>query len=296
MKKSLCKFISFLPILSLCACGYKVKEVFNYSDYNSPDFEANFYRVYSDGIQPGSSNINDLGEYVLDDSKDYVFKSFDDDNFKFVETNSARYQYQDEGLQSEGMLAYGSAKKLSLCDDTFKEGYVSKLFDGQMFCNGKTQKARVQIDEGGFGTLFQKELASYSYFAMNFKASYDFTDKKNKVLSSGSKTVITLNLGFYSKNDNGGYDKKTLKYHFDKVPTNTNDGHSSSCYMFFGFKLADRINIDRCCGLSVSYDLEEGSVATIDGKGTFTAQEAKEMGISHSLMLYEIFLPNSTWH
>ena len=297
MTKSLYKTLIFLPIIALCSCGYKVKEVFDSNSYNDPIFVNNIYNVYSEGIEPGSSNVHALEEYVLNDSKDYVFTSFTDDNFHFLEKDYEKFEYDDEGFVSDGKTAYGSAKKLSLYDETFKQGYVSKLFDGAMFCDGNTQKARVQIDESGFGSLFQKEIASYSYFAINFKASYDYTNNEHVLVSSACKSAITLKIGFYFKNSDGSYNLQTVKYHFDDIPTNSGGGASQSNYKFFGFKLGDNINISRCCGISVSYDIEDGSVAKFEGDTTlYTAQQAKEMGVSHSLMLYEVLLPDSTWH
>lgn len=302
MKKSHYKYLALLPVFLLTACQYGLREVYDGNAYNDPVFENNFYRVWDKDISKGSSKIASSREIELDQSQDYVFTSFEDANFHYCEPNYEDYRYSDSVIKEEDELikSYGPSLKLSNCDDTFRYGYISKLFDGKMFCNGHFQLARVQIDEGGFGHLFDKEVNEYSYFAMNFKSSLDYTTKYR---FSPSLSKIKLTVSFYTKNNSNSYDELKVSYVIDDVGTNPSESHTHSCYTFFGFRFSDRIKIDRCCGFAVNYELldinasatwkEEG--ATTTSSKTFSKDELKSEGIEHSLMLYEVLLPNSTW-
>lgn len=295
MKKSLYKLLVLAPIFTLTACGYSLRELYNGNAYNDPVFVNNFYKDWDKNIAEGSSKIASTSDYELNKDKDYVFESYNADNFSLLEKNKDKYGYYDTLQATEGKNpAFGDSHKLSSIDSSFKYGYTSKLFDGQMFCNGDHQLARVQIDEGGFGTLFNKELGQCNYFAMNFKASFDFTVKS---FNNHSNSKIKLHIGFYTKQDDNKYKKTDISYVLNDVPTNTGDSKDRSCYIFFGFSLKN-LDVSRLSGISVSYDLLDAEAVFIDSEGTQTwdLNKIKSEQLSHSLMLYEILLPNSTWH
>ena len=297
MKKSTSKLLILIPLFSITACGYSLREVYSGNAYNDPVFVNNYYKQWDERISDGSDKITKSVSIRLEKEKNHVFTSYKDSNFQYCEKDYENYQYDDAiMLDDEEDPAYGDAKKLSRIDDSFRYGYLSKLFDGRMFCNGAYQLARVQIDEKGFGKLLNKELAQTDFFAMNFKASLDYT--VHPFFQTESK--IDLHIGFYLKSGDDSYTLKTVSYIIDNVPTNSSDGHDENHYTFFGFKLdKEYIDIERCCGISVTYDLldckgryrDEGS-STV----TMTLEQLKSAGIGHALMLYEILLPNSTWH
>ena len=294
-KKSLSKLLLLVPVFSLSACGYSLREIYNGNAYNDVVFNNNFYREHDEKMEKKAMV---LPEAELNKDTDYVFRNFEESNFaEYCEPHSREYDYNDnKGYFDENKKQYGEANKLSLVDSSFKRGYISKLFDGQMFCDGDYQLARVQIDENGFSKAFSKELSQSDYFAMNFKASLDYTVHN---FVSASKSEIDLKIGFYIKGTGNKYTLKQVKYHLDNVPTNTGDGHDFNSYVFFGFSLKN-IDITRCAGISIGYEL-------LDCKGvyynsetktntTLTMSEIKSEGISHSLMIYEVMFPHSTWH
>ena len=107
------------------------------------------------------------------------------------------------------MKAYGPAVKLSSYDSSFKYGVTSKMFDGQMFCNGDYANARTQVKpigqdstdtNGGFGVLFSKESNDASYFMMNFKCSVVLADNQNL---TGVRSSLNLKLGLFMRNETG---------------------------------------------------------------------------------------------
>ena len=182
-------------------------------------------------------------------------------------------------------------------DDSFKYGLVSKMFDGQMFCNGDFQKSRTQVEPmergatKGFGVLFSKESNDATYMMMNFKCSVVKEDNQNLTMPGGIKSDLILHIGLYLRNDTG-YTYQPLTYHIDDVPTNSGDDHSfppyaarKSMYKCFGFNLKN-IDTKRLIGFSLQYE------KTSD---TYSDAHPTEETM-HSIMLYEVSFPKTTWH
>ena len=319
MKKLLNKFLLIIPSLVLTSCGYGLKEIYKGVPYASYDFEENYYEVWKGDINYkniSSSKITKTEqERVLDNDKDKVFtKTFDVEGetnyFKFCEPawQEYAYTYDKEDPKEGGTKAYGPSVCLGNIDKSFKYGVSSKLFDGQMFCNGDFQNSRTQVgasnlpnaartaNHTGFGLTFEKECNYSEYFMCNFKCSV-ITDQSQNL--GYQTTDLTLKLGFYLKNDTG-YTYVPVTYRINEVPTNSGDDHflepysgRYSSYVCFGFKLNDGsevtkdcLNLNRLAGFSFEY---------IHNSDTYTSAHAGE-NISHAVMLYEVALPHSTWH
>lgn len=316
MKKlSISKFLLIVPSLILTSCGYGLKEVYNGVPYNSSNFVDNYYRVWNKNINYRNPNnkITEIKETrVLDKDKDFVFYKMSDDNsyknFQKCEPNWLTYEYTYDKVEPEDTRkkAYGPAVKLGDIDSSFRYGVSSKLFDGQMFCNGDFQNSRTQVgstnlgDFGGFGITFSKELSYAEYFMCNFKCSY-VTDLDQNI-SGTAKSDLTLKLGFYLKNDNG-YTYIPVEYDLVNVPTNSGDDHflppysgRLDMYYCFGFKLHQEdddglLDLTRLAGLSFEYELKK-----ITHNGAEVNLHPDGLQVYHSIMLYEISLPHSTWH
>lgn len=286
----------------LSSCGYGLKELYDGDAYNSPIYSENYYRVYNNDIDPNNekNKIEEIKEirpivtsqtyydaFILDND---IPKSFEEENNKDLK----KLTYADYGLKDNPEyvgVQYGPTKKMSSIDSTFSRGYVSKLFDGQMFCNGDYELSRVQIDEGGFGTMFQKEVVSQNgaYFALNFKGSGNFiADSSVRVRAHYLK--IDLHVSFYLKTGNG-YKQVRVSNVIEKVPANANESYSDKAYVFYAFSLAGNdIDITRCAGVSISYDLLEVDVG-YDGEDKYE----NDGTIERSLMLYEMLMPKTVW-
>ena len=313
MKKTISKLILFVPMLVLTSCGYGLKEVYKGVPYASANFEENYYDVWKNEINyknASSSKITKVeAERVLEDDKDKVFtKTYDVEGkvnyFKYCEPawDKYAYTYDKEDPKEGGKKAYGPAVCLSNVDKSFKYGVSSKLFDGQMFCNGDFQNSRTQVGpsnkgkHNGFGLTFERECSYSEYFMLNFKCSV-ITDQSQNL--GYQTTDLTLKLGFYLKNDTG-YTYIPVSYHIEKAPTNSGDDHflepysgRYDSYICFGFKLFDGsqasencLNLNRLAGFSFEY---------IHNGDTYSDAHAGE-NISHAVMLYEVSLPHSTWH
>ncbi len=301
MKKSIFKILLIAPALVVSSCGYGLKEVYSGIPYNTTDFFKNYYNVWNDNINPykEGNKITVLKDtYELDEVKDKVFRRLSDANFKDVDDSWSTYAYTYDKVEpTDGTKAYGPAVKLSSYDSSFKYGVTSKMFDGQMFCNGDYANARTQVlptnqdsenPNGGFGVLFSKESNDASYFMMNFKCSVVLADNQNL---TGARSTLNLKLGLFMRNETG-YTYQPLTYTIYDVPTNSGDDHSAppfsmrnEMYVCFGFSL-EKFDTDRLVGFSVQYEKVSDTYSeTNPDKTTY-----------HAMMLYEVSFPKTTWH
>ena len=301
MKKSVFKILLIAPALVVSSCGYGLKEVYSGIPYNTTDFFKNYYNVWNDNINPykEGNKITVLKDsYELDETKDKVFRRLSDANFKDCDDSWSTYAYTYDKVEpDDGTKAYGPAVKLSSYDSSFKYGVTSKMFDGQMFCNGDYANARTQVkpmnqdqddSQGGFGVLFSKESNDASYFMMNFKCSVVLKDNQNL---SGARSNLKLKLGLFMRNETG-YTYQPLTYTIDNIPTNSGDDHSAppfsmrnDMYVCFGFSLKN-FDTDRLVGFSVQYEkISDTYSETNPDQTTY-----------HAIMLYEVSFPKTTWH
>lgn len=276
----------------LTSCGYGLREVYNGDAYNSPIFSENYYRIYNSEIDPANPNnkINSTENIRLDKNSDAVALTYKTAKMLSLDSDMSFLEYVDyyskDDPESIGKR-YGPTKKMSRVDSSFSYGYVSKLFDGQMFCNGYYERARVQVDENGFGTIFQKEIVDQGngYFALNFKGAAN--SKSGSTTIKGHMSQIDLHISFFLR-DGSGFKKTTVSYVIDEVPVRYNESYDNKYgYVFFAFKL-DRIDVERCAGISISYDL----LADVDDEGN---DYKNNTDIEHALLLYEMMMPYCTW-
>lgn len=294
MKLSHFKLLLIAHSLILTSCGYGLKEVYNGIPYNSSVFSENYYKVWDKRINPfvSGNSINETKEeYELTEENDNVFISIQDNTFKECDDKWATYDYEHDREYDdmpEGAVMYGPTVAMINLDNSFRYGVVSKLFDGQMFCNGDFQRSRTQVEptnenEGnGFGALLSKECAEAKYFMMNFKCAV--VKANGDTVDSNRLSELELKIGFYLKNTNG-YTYVPLTYHIDDVPTNSGDSHTSSSYRCFGFSL-ENIPHERLIGFSIQYE-------KISDNYSETHPEEETL---HAMMLYEVSFPYSTWH
>lgn len=289
MNKRYLKFLVLGLSLPLSACGYALKEVYKGDAYNSPIFENNYYRVWDKGLK----DVELVHEYKI--NKDTYFSSFDSEMFKAIDQEGSELTYEVDLANKEHPVEtlYGQNRKLSKYSSTFSYGYISKLFDGQMFCNAHYQLARVQIDEQGFGRKFSKEGKGFDYFAINLKSSFDYTNTSNPAPNS-ILSEVDLTVNFYFKTSDGNR-RFSVTMQDLKVPTNTGDGNRRKDYVFAGFDFSI-INTDylsRVYGMSISY--KKNGITNSDGSDINPADKTEYEKLDHSLMLYEVFMPNTTW-
>ncbi len=281
------------PSLVITACGYGLKETYKGVPYNSTEFTENYYKVWDSAINPysGENKITDKRDvHVLNDA-DLPFTSLSDINFRHCDDNWESYAYNyDKYEPADGRKAYGPAVSMFNYDSSFKYGVKSKMFDGQMFCNGDYANARTQIEpinetaESGMGVLFSKECNDASYFMMNFKCSIVPLTRQDVQGNSNLKITVS----FILKNDTG-YTYVPVSTEVNEVPTNSGDSLESrdKKYVCLGFSLKE-LNISRLIGFTIQYEKISDDLSS-----TYAIEGEK---IYHALMLYEVSFPYTTWH
>ena len=289
------KYFLLLPLVAITSCGYSVNNLVPGNKYNSPVFQENYYQHWD----------AELRNAKKEDVKDVTLRAIT----KFSELETIDPNFSLPGAPSNAE-EYGVEYKMNSLDDSFRYGYQSKLFDGQMVCGAQDghmeyayQLGRVQTDSNGFSIRFSKESSALNYFALQFKASTDNTKKCYKVNSEEMATsdqdlfhnsYINLTITLYVKTSKGIVGHPYLaSVDFDNKTTN--DGHH---YKFLAFDLQTE-KLSRLIGVSVEYTVTDELISwnkymddTHEGEPDY-----KKVGnIDYALFLYEMFFPYTSWN
>lgn len=274
------RLLMLLPIFFLTSCGgYSVSYLVKGSTYNSPVFKENYYTHWDDefkGLTPNKHNVSTL---------------YDFSNLFYLDSSVfGRYNTSSD---------YAKDYKMNNRDEMFNYGVQSKLFDGQMVCGAQNdrpdlayQLARIQLDTNGCSIRFSKESDELDYFAMQFKATTDNTVKEVYKVNSDQlakedkdmyhNSVLNINLSLYTKSDNGIVNNEfSFTVNMDNKITNNGSG-----YKFVAFDLK-QYNLSRLIGVSFTYTYDDELINWNKTKG---------VDIDYAMFLYEIFLPNTSWH
>ena len=301
MKLSRFSLLLIAPSLLLTACGYGLKEIYKGIPYNSTVYTENYFNEWNKAInykKDGHQVTETKQTVTLSKDENKVFTKISDVNFRDCDNEWSSYAYEydkDDKPSDESLVPYGPKVRMTSLDDSFKYGIASKLFDGQMFCNGDFQKSRTQVEplnqgaDKGFGILLSKETNDASYMMMNFKCSVVY--EQDQYLSK-CYSDLTIKIGLYMRNGNG-YTLQPVSYVVEKVPTNSGDSDRTNNYVCFGFSL-EKIDTKRLIGFSVEY--EYGDINLYNkNTDTYYPYEFSEQ-IYHAMMLYEVSFPKTTWH
>lgn len=277
------RLFTLLSVFFLTSCGFESSNLVEGNRYNSPVFEENYYTHWDSELKNAKAGLSKEVNAINSFSKLYTI---DSNVLENLDTLKQKYAYADD---------YATDYKMNNLDDSFNYGYQSKLFDGQVECLGFYQLARVQIYDSGFSMRFSKESEGLSYFAMQFRAT---TDNTVDCYPVGSDTIsyvkdddhdgklyhtstIRLHIGVYTKDDN-----EIVKNDF--YDTFVNEGtNNGSAYYFYAFDLKE-YELSRCVGLSVEYEILSDEL--------ISHNKEKGIDIDYSLMLYEMFLPYTSWN
>ena len=288
------KYLLLLPVVAAVSCGYSVNYLVPGDRYTSANFQENYYRHWD----------KELKSAKLVETKDVTSTSIT----SFADLEKVDPNFSLPGAPSTDR-EYGKQYKMNSVDELFNYGYQSKLFDGQMVCGAQDgneqfayQKGRVQIDEKGFSARFSKESSALHYFAMQFKASTDNTvdcypvgsttlSKYGTTLEEHNlhdakmkhSAVVELTITLYVKT-NKGIVGHPYKSSIPFVDTN-NDGHY---YVFYAFDLQSE-NLSRLVGVSATYTTDDELIK-------WNKKDGRDIDITSSLLLYEMFFPYTSWN
>lgn len=290
VRTNIFKSLAILAVLtSVSSCGLDLNELYEADGYNSPVFNENYYRIYPDSINPDNANNSIQSEKTVLLDENQIATTYQEATNKMFDLDMPNLDYSTDSKDEKYIgVGYGPTKKMNSIDDIFKYGYISKLFDGQMFCNAKYELVRVQLDERGFGVMFDKEIVTYDYFAINFKVVVN--DPNDQIpLHTPHLSSIKLNVHFYVK-DNGKYNKISTSHVIENMLTNgieMNSNMPSGPYVFYALnlKMMPELDLTRCCGFSVDYELINDEIFN----------QYPQQDLSYAVLLYEVLFPNSTW-
>ena len=284
-----------MMVFTLASCGNKFGELYAPNQYETSTFMNNYYteRRDFDSIQVSEQNT-----YNIDVVPNMYRTTYDDNP---IEGLRAGDQYDTEGNllswnndypELNVKDGYGPYNALIHKDPGFSYGYVSKLYDGRIKCDGFTVKSRVQLDKEGYATYFPKALSTYKYFGFAIRGG---TDCERSFESTGYPT-LDIHISFV-KHDTvtGVYSKFNFEIHDQEVMTNN---HGNTDYLFFYFDdvlkpvFGDDWNtvLKDTIAMSMSFDLK-------DAKYDNLVMNRNDADKKHfAAMLYEVLFPNSTWY
>ena len=174
---------------------------------------------------------------------------------------------------------YSQNKRLDRFYEKFSRGYLSKLYNGQIKCNGWSYYAMMVLSDQGYGTMFPYELANAEYFAMSVLMGTDQEIDPRIVTSD-------IHVTFYKYSSAGleGYQVR-----LDDVDLSCNAAAARTSLV--GFTFADAgIDPRGIVGMSITYDDLNDHVVT-DASSDFSKD-----GYHDGLCVYEVLFPDSTWY
>ena len=284
MKKQSLVTLLLLPFLASCS---KTAELYSNYAYNSVDFMENYYKEQN-GVR--DLTIKDKTTYNL--ANGAGFTSYD--SLKGIRSEDNREEYPWVNLDDYSK-EFGRNNNLSLIDESFAYGYLSKLYDGRVRCEGKYQLSRVQLDKKGYATFFPKKLEDYKYFAFSLRGATDYyVDDLPSPLRANC--VIDVHINFYQHITNSDeYNVVTLN--LSNVPIPCDAGGDTNLVTVY---LAEDVNangVDKRIynillqdTVAMSFDFELKT--TVEGLSDDSTADTK---YHFAVMLYEVLFPRSAW-
>lgn len=185
-------------------------------------------------------------------------------------------------------IVYSQTKKLSRTNEAFSKGYLSKLYNGQVRCNGWSYYSWVVLDQEGYGTMFPGELSEAEYFAFVLRGGRDTDDGgKGNVVSFG------IDVSFYRYKDDG----KTMVRNsilLDDVKVQANFASNWTSLVGFTFKDVG-ISPKGIVGMSISITSLDDPYVDQETGDTPSMDFSDGKKIHTGICLMEVLLPDSTW-
>jgi hypothetical protein len=290
MRKKAAFALLFTFAFVLTGCMNDVAELYEGHAYDTGVFSENYYSIWNDSLKNSVApvaktyDVTAANSFQIEQDSDFA-QLWSPDGFADGKAEPY-YSYFADTPHEDAGYGYGPSNNLIAVDDAFARGFLSRLYDGRIHCDGITYaQTRVQIDGSGYGTLFPKEMMSYRYFALSLRgadesSNYDFA------------MDVNINLTFYVYNHDSALYVPYL-FQMKNFPIMTNSGGRTTIigFYFAGVMGADVNLIRRASGMSITFSLEgDYEDYTIDREDT---TEGKE---HFALMLYEVLLPKSTWN
>jgi hypothetical protein len=299
-----------LPLIavSLVSCKEDVSELYSANAYDTGDFVSNYYL----GRHDFEGKVGDAKSLSL--ASNVFYAGLNEDAFKDKSSatvgQSIKAMYPSLFAYGGNTLSidpdwtpdviddsdyfghsFGRTYCLAKTDESFKNGVLSKLYNGQLHCNSWYSKARVQISDKGYDAFFPKTLDSAEYFVISARGGSD-----SNQFSFTHDIYCDLKVTFYKANGSA-FDAFSIT--MPKVFFKCDGGGVGEATTFAGFKFSDAVgaqyDLSGVCGMGVSF----GNLVDTDDQynaAGITTDPSEKGKIHEALELYEVMLINSKWH
>ena len=262
--------------ITLSSCA-KTNLLYDLNAYNYPEFDKNYYTEWEDikDLPTGNPIVfnNPASLHVSDENTIYI-------------GNEKIEGYQWNGIKEE---QFGYNHNLSKIEKKFSYGITSKLFDGRVRCEGLYQKSRVQLDKTGFAMYFPKSLVSAKYLGFACRGGTNL-DEKNGDHFAHDDLKINVSWSFYIHRDDGQYDK--IVYNLNDVLIPVDNGGNTAFVNFTPYIDNNFLELSGAVAMSFEWSSNDDRLASKDLTDDYTQKEKNHL----ALMLYEVFIGDSTWY
>ena len=269
------KIFYLLPLVAIALTGCrKTEESFEPGKYNSSNFDDNYY-VEWNGLKIKDKDGKDTEELAIKIGNTGVLPLLS-------KSSRSIYNFDDPGFE---------VFNLSKEENKFSYGYLSKLYDGKLRCDGKHfTMLRVQLNKTGYGTFFPKEFVTSDSFAFALRGATSIPDSDYNPETKPRVTKVKINaiFKFYVRREGTDiYDQYNLTFNDLEIDS---DNHGQTTYVSC---LADMDVIRGADAMSFEYSLVDPGVYTHwDVTDDYTV-EGKE---HFAIMMYEVLFPHSKWY
>ena len=283
MRNKRLMLLMLFPLLASCS---KTAELYADHAYSSSDFMKNYYMEHN-----GVDELKQASYVSYSLSNGMGYTSYSDLKGIREEDNPENLPYRSDEKENE----YGRHNNLTLNDSSFAYGYLSKLYDGRVWCEGKYELSRVQIDKNGYSTFFPKKLENYKFFSLSLRGATNYY-KDNLPSPLQKNCVVDLHVKFYRHITNSD-EYNVVNFDLNNVPIPCDNNSATSLVTVY---LADdyvdngvimrrySYEIFDAVAMSVTFDLKT--------KVDDLSDDAKVEADHHfAIMMYEVLMPKSVW-
>lgn len=266
--------LPILTVLALTSCS-KTRLLYGENAYNSPIFDENYYLERED---IDSLDIRDTTSGLHGDitSEDGV------ESLTMAGYNQKGYKWFNPEDKSK---EFGYNNNLDNIEQDFNYGILSKLYDGRVRCEGYYQKSRVQLNKTGYATYFPKSLVEAKYIAFACRGGTS-TPTTNLTVEETRGLEFNFTLSFYIHIPNSEQYNKVV-YQLDKISVQTDAGGNTNLVFF---EIAKE-QLSGAVAMSLEWNCSDERIAVHNITDDYQDKEKDHL----ALMLYEVFIGESTW-
>lgn len=259
-----------LPVLAMVLVGCrKTDESFEHGRYNSSVFDNNYYTEWGgvDKVEIGEISTIHVSNLVYLDNKE-------------IPNDHSDYGFDVKNLIKE--------------EDKFSYGYLSKLYDGRLRCDGLTTRSRVQLNKTGYGTFFPKEYRGSQGLAFALRGGTTIAFPSSEARKPYTKIKVDVTMKFYVRVE-GTNTYNRVDFVFADLPISSdNNGNTTYVQMDFTEEVASKIY--GADAMSFEFELKDKTqYSGYEITDDYTSDPNKEKE-HFSIMLYEVLLPGSVWY